>query len=174
MNKLKYKRKDIEVMRPEIAPLVIANSLRRPIEGLPKNWLIEGSSPAQKSRRNAVKIGVTLVMLGTAAVVGLQGPMGLEGIAGAVTGVLGTLSSPPAPASPVIPPAPATEETTEIETVSPVLPVEPDGVDDQDARSVKPFVHDKPPSEEELDKTWLDKGITKFGKVVRAFFRIKI
>ncbi|KAL7570376.1 hypothetical protein ACA910_017214 [Epithemia clementina (nom. ined.)] len=47
---LKYKTSDLEVIRPEIASIIVAKDIDRPMEGLPLNWYKDGLEPKQSKR----------------------------------------------------------------------------------------------------------------------------
>jgi hypothetical protein len=64
-NELRYTDRDVLVMRPDIAPEVIANRLSRPIEGMPRNWYIEGTGPENTSRKGVIRVATGLAV-GTA------------------------------------------------------------------------------------------------------------
>ena len=185
LRKLHYKPRDVKVMRPDIAAMVVAKRLRRPIEGMPPNWYVEGSKLANNTLgKNAIKVSLTLMAVGTMALVGLKGEkLGLEldsaqdalkkspaMLAAAPTAETSTGSKVKKEAASAIPTTSATPTVREAEA-----PVEEsESEEDDHPCSVKPFSDHPPSYEEDLDKSWMDKVITGIENVVKAFFRIKI
>ena len=195
MNFLKYKSEDIKVMRPEIALLVLAHSLRRPIEGMPANWYIEGASPLIRAkalaRAKAVNVALTIVAVGVGIAIGVQGDMDLSQLTDQVSAIVGkipvalaaipaALSSKSPSKKTVVPaaktasalaiipvPSVADEEVSEPEEDKPEY-------DDGKRHSIKPSVDHSRLNKEDLDMSWLDKGITKFENFFKALFSIKI
>lgn len=182
MKELKYKRVDVKVMRPDIAALVLANGLRRPIEGMPANWYVEGASPKSSVRPKAVKIALTIVALGAVAAIGVQGDLDLSQLTDQVSEMVGkipaalaaipaALSSKPtakkSSALAVVPTPPVADEVPEPEEDEPEN-------DDGKPHSIKPSVDHSRLTKEEPDKSWLDKGITKFENFFKAIFNIMI
>jgi hypothetical protein len=182
MKELNYKRGDIKVMRPEIATLVLANGLRRPIEGMPANWYVEGASPKLSVRANAVKVALTLVALGAVAAIGVKGDLDFSQFTDQVSGMMGKIpaalaaipaalsSKPPAKetALAVVPTPPVADEVPEPEE-------DKSENDDGKPHSIKPSVdHSHLKQVVDPDKSWLDQGITKFENFFKAIFNIMI
>jgi hypothetical protein len=189
MKELKYKREDIEVMRPDIATLVVANGLRRPIEGMPANWYVEGTLPKSLVRAKAVKVALTIVVLGAVAAIGVHGDLDLSQLTDQVSEMVGKVpaaipvalfsKSPAKNAA-----APAAKKSSALAVV-PAPPVADDDdevpepedkpeKDDGKSHSIKPSVDHSRLKEEDLDKTWLDKGITKVQNCLKGIFSITI
>jgi hypothetical protein len=67
INELRYTKKDIDQMRPDIAKMVVHHKLGRPTEGMPKNWYIDGSngemisSTSLQSKKKTIVISVAAV-----------------------------------------------------------------------------------------------------------------
>jgi hypothetical protein len=190
MDFLKYRKEDIKVMRPEIALLVLANGLRRPIEGMPANWYVEGASPESQVRVKAVKVALTTVALGVVAAIGIQGDMDLSQLTDRVSAMVGKIpaalaaipaafsskSSAKKTAAPaaakssalvVLPTLPVADEVPELEEDKPEY-------DDGKPHSIKPSADHSRLKKEGTDMTWLDKGITKFENFFKAIFNIMI
>ena len=168
---LRYKARDVKVMRPDIAAMVVANRLRRPTEGMPRNWYVEGAQPSNALQDNVVKVSLAVVAAGAVALIGLKGEdLGIEFDAlKKITSIFAAL-----PKS--IGKKKKTADTPAVVTPSVVQEVEATEVEEEEdhPQSVMPFT-DKPPAyEKDLDKTWLDKVITSIENAVKAFFRIKI
>ena len=64
---LKYSKADIAVMRPDIAAIVVANSIQKPQEGMPPNFYKEG---AVSSSSNSLRLGkvIKVTIVGVVAV----------------------------------------------------------------------------------------------------------
>ena len=73
---LKFKAREIDLLRPEIATELAEKGLQRPQEGIPQNWLVEGASIGVSAREQALKISVLLAALGGLAFVGGKGGIG--------------------------------------------------------------------------------------------------
>lgn len=179
---LKYKSREVKLMRPEVASELVSKGLQRPPEGIPQNWYVEGAKPLSALRQNAFKMALALVALGGAAVVGLKGD-GLPDV-GALLGTIPTVLKSMLPDKSASPNKPEKTSTAGTVTVAGEVPPSEvaEGVAEKEAavteedhpHSVKPFSHDAPAYEENLDKTWLDKGITKIENLFKAFFNAKI
>lgn len=185
IRKLRYKRHDVKSMRPDIAAFVVANDLRRPIEGMPKNWYIAGKVPVKTSslRSNLVKIGATLAVI-VGAAVAKQGGISIDSVGSIVGSTTPRLressavfassrscSGPSVPTvsiTPVQSPIEEAESSSESESVEEKEQNHPSD-DKKKPHSLKPFSEP-----EDLDKTWLDKGITKVENAIKAFFNIRI
>ena len=150
---------------------------------MPPNWYVEGAKAANGLQKRILSLAVVAGI----ALVGLKGDaLGLDfdgvedalksipvAIAAIPTAIKSMSSNSPKPASPApaASTAPAEQETTA--TAAETVDANDEDEDDH-PHSVKPFSHDPPAFEENLDKSWLDKGITKIENAVKAFFRIKI
>ena len=177
IKELKYKKHEVKNMRPDVAATILQKGLQRPPEGIPQNWYVEGSVSEKKQslglRENAVKVSVALVALGGIAILGLNADKlqdTVGGLLGAIPAALKSLlpakkaSTPTAVAEA---PAGAKEDASAVEE-------EDAEAEDDHPHSVKPYSDHVPSYEEDLDKTFLDKGITKISNGIKAFFRIKI
>jgi hypothetical protein len=117
-------------------------------------------------------MAVALVALGGVTVMGLKGD-GLPdvgGLLGAIPAVLKSML--PAKSASTSTPGAISSTTAVVEEVP---QAEKEAKEDEDhPQSVKPFSQDVPAYEEDLDKSWLDKGITKIENLIKAFFNAKI
>lgn len=186
---LKYIAHEVKNMRPDIAAMIVGKGLRRPREGMPPNFYVEGSKPMGGLRKNAFKISLALTVVGVAAIVGLKGgdaELELESMQDALKKLPAVLAAAltskgggnaakkevsPAVVSTATTPASSQESDEAAEAES---AVEKEDDDEDRPRSVKPYSDHPPHYEDDLDKTWLDKGITKIENAMKAFFRIKI
>jgi hypothetical protein len=168
---LKYKVGEVKALRPDIAASLIEKNLRRPSEGLPQNWFIEGAaiSPAGLRERTA-KVGMALVVLGGVSVLGLKGGMNIGASIGAIPAAMKSIL-----------PAKSTKsaDITSTTAIVPVKELPTENVEDMEEeedhpQSVKPYSTEAPHFEDDLDKSWLDKIITRVENAFKAFLRIKI
>jgi hypothetical protein len=185
---LKYTAQDVKLMRPDIAAIVLAKSLRRPFEGMPPNFYIDGKAPSNGLRRAIVRATLTIAAVGAVAILGLNGD--LDFAKGAAKPFALLAAVPSKPQSAVSKPKKETtavkapkETVTSIPIVSSSTDESPsvdgDGEDEKDTEddhphSVKPYASHAPAFEEDLDKTWLDKVISKIENAIKAILRIEI
>eukprot|EP00980_Cylindrotheca_fusiformis_P006354 scaffold1356_cov123-Cylindrotheca_fusiformis.AAC.35 len=173
---LKYKRREVKYMRPDVALEVIQKGLPRPPEGIPPNWYTEEGTAAlaaSNPKRARIVAAATIVALGGgAAIVSSQS----ENI-GELFGNIGKALKSIVPSK-----SPSTKATSDDNAVGVVVSgevpeaaatTEAEGKEDH-PHSVKPFSNHAPEYEEDLDKTWLDKWITKVENAFKAFFNVKI
>ena len=183
---LKFKPRDVQVLRPDIAALVISKGLCRPEEGMPANWYVEGASPPKvEIREKAAKLAIALVVLGVAAAVGVHGGLALGSVKDFATKVPSAFATLPSlftsrkttndipavatPASTV-----ASTPTLDAERPADTNEDQPEEKDDNKAHSIKPNSDFTALKNENWDKTWLDRLITKFENAIKAFLNIKI
>jgi hypothetical protein len=50
LKKLKYRNKEISIMRPDIAAVVVQKNLPRPVSGIPENWYTPGSRGPKRTQ----------------------------------------------------------------------------------------------------------------------------
>ena len=169
LKRLKYKSREIKQLRPEVAAELAEKGLQRPQEGIPQNWFVEGASVGVSIREQALKISVVLAAFGGLAFVGAKG-----GIGGLIAGVPSVLKSliPAKSSAPVAGSASSLIAETEVSLVP--APVEEEDNEDDHPHSVKPNSTSPPAYEQDLDKSLLDKMITKVGNVFKAFWNAKI
>jgi hypothetical protein len=176
LKELKYKSREVALMRPDVAAEVVGKGLQRPPEGIPQNWYIEGTRPTTSLRENALKMAVALIALGGVTVLGLKGDglLDVGGLLGAIPVVLKSML--PAKSASTSTPAGAISTTSSTTAVVEDVPqAEKEAKEDEDhPQSVKPFSKDVPAYEQDLDKSWMDKGITKIENLIKAFFNAKI
>lgn len=186
-NELHYTARDVQLMRPDIASMVVYNRLFRPIEGMPLNWYIEGAGPPSSALRgNAIKIALTAAIVGAVALVSLKGG---ETLGNGMSGMVESLKKIPA-ALVAIPkrvlsaaksikgkafkalPAASSATVTATEPPPTVTEEAAEEKVDEVVHSIKPGSKTGPNLDE--DKTLLDKFLTAIEKAVKGFFRIKI
>lgn len=165
---LKYKSREIDHLRPDVAIELAEKGLQRPQEGIPQNWFVEGASIGISIREQALKISVVLAAVGGLAFVGAKGDIIGHLIAGVPTMLKSILPGKPVPVA-----KPASPLIAETE-VSPVPGVVEEEDKDDHPHSVKPNSTSPPAYEKDLDKSWLDKVITNVGNAFKAFWNAKI
>jgi len=183
--KLKYSRREIRGIRPDIAAMVIEKNIKRPEEGMPLNFYIKGESNEPTGWRKMLpRIALPAIagaLLVTATMSGTLDPSNIFKIF-----ALGSSSK--------IPTKPLLESvTTDVTAASSVTEtavppasdysVTPDDDDDvvhanehinkvgePHPHSIKPGSHD---AQDELDVTWLDRTLSKVGTNIKSVFRRK-
>jgi len=163
---LKYKAREIDQLRPEVATELAEKGLQRPQEGIPKNWFLEGGASDVSIRQQALKISMLLAALGGLAFVGATVDVG--GLIAGVPSILKSLL--PTKSTAVVEPASAPITETEVSLVE----AEEEEEEDDHPHSVKPNSTGPPAYEKDLDKSWLDKVITKVGDVFKAIWNAKL
>lgn len=163
LKSLKYKAREIASLRPEVATELAEKGLQRPQEGLPANWFVEGASVGVSVREQALKISLVLAALGGLAFVGSNA----GGVVAAVPAILKSLL--PKKATTL-----AKATTSPLITETEVSLVEEEEVEDDHPHSVKPNSTSPPAYEKDLDKSLLDKVITKIGDLLKAIWNAKI
>ena len=169
IKELKYKAREVKFMRPDIAVTILEKNLQRPPEGIPPSWYIEGAKlDTLGLRENVIKVSVALVALGGMAVLGLKADKLQDTVGGILASIPASLKSllPSKKSTPAITVPRKEEQTVEEE--------EEKEEEEDHPQSVKPYSDTAPSYEDDLDKTWLDKGITKISNGIKGFFRIKI
>lgn len=158
---LKYRRREVQFMKPEIAALVAQKELPRPVEGVPPHWLV--SQPRSGVLRKVVAVSLTVIAIAVASQ--KVDVMNVD---------LSDLWKRPSPVSSSDPfdLFELTEELVdepkeEIKQVNEHV----NALGDVHPHSVKPG---QPSVQDELDVTWLDKLITCIERKVQAFFRMKL
>jgi hypothetical protein len=179
---LKYTKRDIKLMRPEIASMVVYNKLLRPTEGMPSNWYIEGSGPAGPLREHAVKIAIAVTAVGGVAAIGIKGdgldmseltdnlkqiPAALAGIPAALAKFGKKIKKDAAAQLPEV--KEGFEEVTSQKTFT---EEEMNEMEDEAPHSIKPG--ENPGLMGNKDESALDKFLTKIEMLIKAFFNIKI
>jgi hypothetical protein len=163
IKQLKYRRGEVQRMRPDIAAIVIAKELQRPQEGLPPHWMVEKRNENQGLLLN--KSAIVKILLSISACV-----MG---------GLL--VSELKSEKNDFVWEAPASISTSEVaETYKTSLVEEIPEKEDTSSteqsygfghhheHSVRPGEH---PPLEPIDETALDKFLTKVEKGLAAMFR---
>jgi hypothetical protein len=189
-NELHYTARDVLLMRPDIASMVVYNRLIRPTEGMPLNWYIEGAGPPSALRGNAIKIALTATVLGAIAVLSLKGGehlgVDISDIIGSLRRIPSVLASIPrgalsaaktvkAKALGAIPVAGSGKVETVVIEPEPSTIVTEEGTEekvDDVVHSLKPGIKAGPKLDEDI--SILDKFLTAVERAVKGFFRIKI
>jgi len=156
----KYKRAEVKAMKPEIAAFVAHKRLRRPLEGMPPNWIKEDTAPLHQSRsliRIIKHIPKAIIPISIGALA-IYGSIDVGNIAGILRSVKMKVKPPSGPDAPL-------DEEVEEELV-------PDGehLNEVIPESLKPGENPKAPK----DQTKLDKIITSVEKGIKAFLQIEI
>ncbi|GAX16782.1 hypothetical protein FisN_21Hh230 [Fistulifera solaris] len=166
---LKYKRREVKFMKPEIAFLVAEKQLPRPVEGIPPHWLV--AQPKSGIVRKVLALTLTAVAI-VVATQKLDVPeFDLSEIWKRPKTVASSSSSSSSD------PFDLFELTGEMEgdssTDEEIKPVNEhvNVVGDIHPHSIKPGQHSV---QDDLDATWLDKLITSIERKVQAFFRMKL
>lgn len=179
---LKFRPADIKVLRPEIASMIIANRLQKPREGMPANWYLPGSAKSGVSplRKRIIKASATILAVGAVALVAKGQDIDLDDIADLLKKIPATLAAIPAA---LMGSSSSSEGAKLDEKTSPADSVVEEGEEDSSSpteeeddhpHSLKPGSSYPPTYEEDLDKTALDKIITKIENGFKSFFRMKI
>jgi hypothetical protein len=196
---LSYTKREVKLMRPDIAAMVVYNRLSRPGEGMPPNFYVEGYGPPGPLREHGAKIVVTAIAVGTVALTAAsikEGDLDLSDISDALKSIPKALLAAGAAikgkAYAAIPSKKKTvsrgpgliegrpAQMVEVEVVEETTK----GTEEEDRKdldveedlktmhSIKPGTKAGPKVNE--DETALDKFLTKIENLIKAFFRIKI
>ena len=169
---LRYRPREIAAMRPEVAAVVAAKRLHRPMEGMPANWYREDAQQRttpnglhEKQQRQAILR--TTVKVVVPAAVGILAVTKGGDIVGMFTDMFGSSSS----------------DTAVVESDEPSSSMEDDdnltidAVNEEEETMVfePPSKHSgAKPGTNELDVTWLDKLITAVEYRIKSFLRWEI
>jgi hypothetical protein len=182
MNELKYRRSEVEKMRPDVAKIAADKRLQRPTEGVPVNWFVAGKVPRRKGQLNVLIL--VPVLVGTLVPV-------LFGAAAVLPGIyFGLGPSYVFPAKKPQPPQPSlfaeyetsksAEGAVEVDDNYTKATEEPDSENEPDFLPVNEHVnapsqvhaHSIKPGNlpaDAMDVTWLDKGITAIERTIKDF-----
>jgi hypothetical protein len=166
---LKYNRREVKFMKPEIAFLVAEKQLPRPVEGIPPHWLV--AQPKSGIVRKVLALTLTAVAIVVATQKLDVQEFDLSEIWRRPKAVSSSSSSSRSD------PFDLFEVTEEMEgassTEEEIKPVNEhvNSVGDVHPHSIKPGQHSV---QDDLDTTWLDKLITSIERKVQAFFRMKL
>lgn len=188
LKELRYRREEISTMRPDIAALVVEKRLSRPMEGVPDFWCAglptKGSSDVKKIVARVVLTAVTgalAIQAGRSVDLDLSGllsslPLPTKKKKKTLTSEAedyydalvetalegGTDDSVPVPSPPATA-TPASIKSDEIRHVNEHV----NAMNEVHPHSIKPH---EPPNDQ-LDVTWLDKGITNLERGLKRLFR---
>ena len=167
MKDLNYKASDLEVIRPEIASIIVAKDVRRPMEGLPPNWYKDSLSVSPRaSKRLFAKIAATLVIGGAALLAGSK--IGEIDVTVLAESLKSSWTKPSLPSSTAV------EEEDPFKNVFSVVEEAetrkevPDEEEEPD-HSVRPGEARSP---DPVDELWLDKVITAVLSGMKRLFRM--
>lgn len=168
---LKYRRREVKFMKPEIATLVAQKQLHRPVEGVPPHWLVSTAPP--KSRvRTIVAVSLTVLAMIIASQtldvtnVDLGNIWKRRPMEVSTTGT----SDPVDPFDLLIDET-EDESTTTATNETKDINEHVNALGDEHPHSIKPGQHSV---NDNLDVTWLDKCITAIERKIQAFFRMKL
>jgi len=184
-NELHYTARDVRLMRPEIASMVVYNRLIRPIEGMPRNWYIEGAGPVDPRRKKielAAKWAACVAVGILARTAYEKQEIDLTGVTDSLRGAIAGLSTIPKAFTSAgqqiketaVAALPSHDEQSESSSPSEKTFSEEEmqEMEDEVVHSVKPGTKKVPNRHE--DKTALDKFLTKIEDLIKGFFRIEI
>lgn len=174
VKELHFTPQDIKVLRPDIAAMLVANKLQKPFEGMPPNWYLPSSVTNNKKvgsmRQVMLKTSLTLIAVGVAALLVVNGQDSID-----FDQIHGTLAKIPALLVGALGKGKRSSPSTAL-IEAPAVPVVPEEVveEEEHPHSIKPGATEAPAYEQDLDKTPLDKFLTKIENIIKAFFRITI
>ena len=179
-NELRYTDRDILVMRPDIAAEVIANRLSRPIEGMPRNFYIEGTGPENNVRKGLIRVATGLVV---STAIGLtaytvtnndKSPIDGEAIMENIKKIPKMITSfGKQLKDKAVEALPDEDERSDDTTEKTFTEEEMQEMENEVIHSIKPGTKAVPHHHEE-DKSVLDKFLTKIENLIKAFFNMKI
>lgn len=190
-NELEYTKREIKLMRPDVAAMVVYNRLIRPGEGMPPNFYVEGAGPPSFLQENLPKIclGIALATATGFAYGRIkEGDVDLSevtdalktipkafvaataAIKGKVVGVLPSKKKPVSMHGAIMA---MPGEVMDVEVVEETIGGSKTYEEKDDTvHSLKPGTKEGPKLDE--DKSALDKVLTKIEEAIKAFFRITI
>lgn len=183
IRELKYRRIEAENMRFDVALVVLQKRLRRPVEGIPANWYVDGVAPKPSAisaivSRIVVPLLAGSIILSAAVQSGVDIDVGLwltkaRKVFSSSSATKKTVAQKP-PILDDLPPETTmeTDSSEEVEEDKETVPynehITPIG--QYHPHSVKPGQQ----PDDELDVTWLDKGITKVERAIKRLFRMEL
>ena len=194
VQQLRFTPADVRVLRPEIAAVLVANKLYKPVEGMPLNWYVPDAAVLTKKkmtttpmpmalRRRLLKASAAIVTVGVVVLV----TKGQEGVhfnhvleqlqslpKAMVAAIVGSSSSRPTAALPVTVMEEDSTVVVEEEGKEGETSTEEVTTTEDHPHSLKPGSSHAPSYEEDLDKSALDKFLTKIENGIKALFRMKI
>jgi hypothetical protein len=174
IKELHFTPQDVKVLRPDIAAMLVANKLQKPREGMLPNWYLPTAVTNNKKvgnlRQVMLKASISVIAVGAAALLVVKGQESIDldqvqdtlsKIPALLVGASGRGKQQASPSSVVVETATVPEEEAVVE-------------EEEHPHSIKPGATEAPAYEQDLDKTPLDKIITKIENMIKAFFRITI
>lgn len=173
---LKYRRREVNGMKPEIASVLAEKRLRRPCEGIPPNWYTDDAKHRHTIEKNIIlKIVTAPIVYAVPIILGSLAIYGSRDVAKMVS----TISSSSSDSTPSPPPPDKDEESVEKEsildtfsstsmnTVESAPPPSTTG-----SGGIAPYDDSRIPKKD--DDTWLDKAIMGILRPFQWFWNIKI
>jgi hypothetical protein len=171
MKELKYRRSEVEKMRPDVAKIAANKRLQRPTEGVPVNWFVAG----KVSNRNGLltvlpKILVPVLVGALAVTTGISFDL-------SPTFTLPSKALQPSRSEEMVVSA-STEDATEVDDDDTEATEEPESepdvlsVDEHANTPSQIRAHSIKPGHspaDDLDVTWLDKGLSAVDRKIKAF-----
>jgi len=187
VQQLKYRRNEVDAMKPEVAAVVAAKRLGRPFEGMPANWYKAGSKQI-KSRHPVIQLLPKLVLPVVATALAVtKGPDVVEAIQERrlsqrlhSASRSSVLTKPVAAGAVEVPSPSPSDADSDDDGSEPLVPLEDTPLVDTNEHTTdanKPHPHSikpKQPPADELDVTWLDKLITAVERRIKAFLHWEI
>lgn len=171
IKELKFHRREVNGMKPEIAVVLAEKRLRRPCEGIPSNWYTDKAKHlkaiSHERQKNTV-LKIVLFPIAYAVPIALTA-LAIYGSAD-LAQLFSTLSSEDViTATSATPKAPTDTGYQEIESTSASFDAGGGG-----GGGIAPGDHSRIPKKEDEDESWIDKIITGIAKPIKAFWDIKL
>ena len=173
IKQLNYRSSDLKVIRPEIASIIVAKKLERPMEGIPQHWYKDESKSTTSALTDHLKKAALVALTcGIAFLARSNAQIAFSAVASVFQSSTRSSKTPSTPRLENDDPyanflstvaTASVPETEEKETGGPHETVKPI----EHEHSVRPG--EKYP-EEPLDETWLDKGITAVERQIKKLF----
>lgn len=186
MKELKYRKREVDAMKPEVAAVVAAKKLYRPQEGLPANWCRDGKT-LSTNRERIIQILPKIVVPAIAGALAISlGPDFVSALTSKRSLVDPQIKKKlSAPSTVKHTPAVGSESSSSgralvgeplVPQSEPLLPVNEhtNSRGDKHPHSLKPGKVPLGDDRDELDVTWLDKLITAIDRSIKAFLRWEI
>jgi hypothetical protein len=198
---LKYRKSEVDAMKPDIAAVVAAKKLYRPPEGMPANWHMNtnGTTTTRSQRDQIIQILPKIILPAIVGAIAItKGPDFVAAMTASsskrswaraaakhnIPAAVGAIPMESSSSSLVSSTAATTQQPLLVgepfvpqnNGQQPLLPVNEhtSALGEIHPHSVKPGKHPLPVDESDLDVTWLDKLITAVGRKIQAFLRLEI
>lgn len=184
MTDLRYTKEDVANMRPEIATEVVENKLARPTEGMPTNWYIDPEAAIEEQALQKRKRKIVIVSVAAAGAVAISlGALKendeIEGLLEALKSIPKTLvnilvSAKDKALGIVVPKGKKPIKLELEEFKEELIGEDEDESTDTKASSIKPGTSAAAIPDPTVDRTWLDKSLTRIGGLFKTFLNAKI